>query len=122
MLHLILVGSGDACVLPAVALAAHDASAAAAPAGSRGMPGMAMPDRSGSSDEQECGAPRGTPAGHRLPASSCQSMAPCAPAANAATPTTVESPTVAVGAGPVGVASLAPDSRKSAPEPPPPRA
>lgn len=40
MLHLLLVGSGDACVLLAVAGTAHSASVAA---DAGGMTGMAMP-------------------------------------------------------------------------------
>jgi len=121
MLHLLLVGSGDACVLPAVARAAHSLSAAdGTPAGD--MTGMAMPSHSAPSDGRECDGSGGPPTGHEQPAPACQSMAPCAPAALAATPAAVERPTTLVEAGPLGVVVLVPPSRTSAPEPPPPRA
>ena len=128
MLHLLLVGSGDACVLSAVARAAHGPATSASTAtdemgGMTGMAGMAVPDRARAIAGQECEHPGGAPAGHQAPPPpACQSMAPCAPAALAAAYATIDRPSVLIDAHPVGLIVLAPASRTSAPEPPPPRA
>ena len=134
LLHLLVVGSGDACVLPAVARAAHGFAAAAAASTATtdeasgmtrmtGMTRMAAPDRAGAIDGKECEHPEGAPAGHKVPPlPACQSMAPCAPAALAVAPATIARPSMLIDADPVGLVVLAPDSRTSAPEPPPPRA
>lgn len=121
MLHLLVVGSGDACVLPAVAGAARTASA---PADAGGMAGMAMPSQPAPDGERNCDVAGTAPAGHeqRQQAPACQSMAPCAPAALATASATVERPAAPVETGPLGIVVLAPASRTSAPEPPPPRA
>src|SRR5690349_9580294 len=105
MLHLLLVGSGDACVLAAVATAAHPMAAAANAADAGSMAGMPMPDRStpgGNQDRDDAGTRSGD---HSQPLAGCQSMAPCAPAALAAVATTVDR-AAPLDAAPVGVVAV----------------
>lgn len=134
LLHLIVVGSGDACVLPAVASAAHRAASTAQSPASRaaavdqpgepagGMGDMNMGEAAGTSTG---GAPCGAPAGQRhapQPTPGCQSMAPCAPAALTSAPQTIERAATPVAMRVAGPLVLRPHSRVTAPEPPPPKA
>lgn len=127
MLHLLLVGGGDACVLPAVTAALHNAVAGAvagtvAP-GAVTMAGM----QDGSVHEVgACDAPSSESPGERSrpgPAPVCQTLAPCAPAALPATVAPVrERATARVCVATTGHVERAPAARVTAPEPPPPRA
>lgn len=141
MLHLLLVGGGDACVLPAVTAAlrgviapgaappvavasradrdAHAAGGATAPTTMAGMQGRMH-------DDGPCDALPNDSSGERSrpgPASVCQTLAPCAPAALPATVALV--PTRAAARVRVAVTAhveRAPAARVTPPEPPPPRA
>lgn len=129
MLQFLLLGSGDACVLPAVVRGMSVASTHATPGDDGAMTGMRMTGlrdavHGGPTDPASCGTPRDHSGGSvpHAPAG-CQTLAPCAAVAlGAANPTAVErAPARAtVGRTAFVVRQLA--SRPTAPEPPPPRA
>jgi len=132
VLHLILVGSGDACVLPAVTGAvqravSHTETAAlgaspASGAAEHDMAGMRSGTDAGPASTPCDGSGEHAPAAPHSTAPGCQSMAPCASAALTAIAVDVErAPTRAAERG-VRLTVLAPTSRATAPEPPPPRA
>jgi hypothetical protein len=114
LLQLVLVGSGFACIMPAMG-----GTSAAATADVASMPGMDMStDLQGSTQQ---------PASNQAPChppwvpASCQPMAPCAPAAVTSPALVLSLPRADVN-DVVALVVLAPASRSTAPELPPPRA
>ena len=131
MLHLILVGSGDACVLPAVVGAAQRAvlHTDTTPHGTPSTGAAAAHDMAGvrvATSPGPASAPCDETGGHapapHSTAPDCESMAPCASAALTAVAVDVDQVPTRVGDRGARLTVLPPASRATGPEPPPPRA
>ena len=117
MIHLVLVGSGFTCVMPAMD-AMHGMTMGDVAQSAPGSERATMQD---ALDPTEPSAPTERPCDLPWAPDGCQSMVPCAPAALAAAPDVVPTPR-AVHAGVTGSVVLAPPSLLIPPELPPPRA
>ncbi len=117
MLHLVLVGSGFACVMPAM-----DQMHGMAMSGSdQPMNGADIAATPAMHDSDESSTPAGTPCDFPWAPDGCRSMAPCAPTALTVTCLVVPSP-LAMHEDVAARAVLAPPSLHTPPELPPPRA
>ena len=117
MLHLVLVGSGFACIMPAM-----DAMHGMAMSGShQPMGGADIAAKPGVPESDESSAPADTACDFPWAPDGCQSMAPCAPTALTVTRSVVPTP-LAMHQDVAWLAVLAPPSLRTPPELPPPRA
>lgn len=128
LFQFLLLGSGDACVLPAVVGGVRAASTPAVPGGADAMAGMEMAGARGVAHggmrrSTACEAPRDHSGGSvpHAPAG-CQTFAVCAAVAiGAANPDAVECAFTRAVVGRTAFVTRRLASRTAAPEPPPPR-